>query len=396
MDKDHLQQIIKDDDLGLLEVKPKATGPQTEDERLATSYAEILAFVDAQGKEPEENFNDLNEHRLHSRLKGIRASPDKIEALRDLDRHNLLSEAKEITTIDDILNDDDLGILESPEDDIFTIRNVPEIKNKADYIGKRKKCEDFEQFEPLFVKCHSDLSAKKRKLLAFQNDSSIRQGGFYVQSGVLLYVSNIEQTEHRKEGERKNRSDFRLRCIYENGTESDLLRSTLAKRLRENGRRVTEHEDRMLEVEPEEGDIDSGFIYILKSLSDNPEIQNLANLYKIGFSRGSVEERIKNAESSTTYLMAPVKIIATYQCYNMNSQKFELLLHKFFRGACLDIDVFDEKNKRHTPREWFVVPLQAIEETIDLVITGNITDYSYDAQQGRIILKQESADSPNT
>ena len=154
--------------------------------------------------------------------------------------------------------------------------------------------------------------------------------------------------------------------------------------------------NRMLDVEPEEGDVESGFIYILKSLSENPEIQNLANLHKIGFSRGSVEERIKNAESSTTYLMAPVKIIATYQCYNMNSQKFELLLHKFFGGACLDIDVFDEKNKRHTPREWFVVPLQAIEETIELVITGKITDYAYDSQQGRIILKPESADSANS
>ena len=373
--------------MGLLDVKPKASGAQTENERLATSYEEILAFVDEHGKEPEENFSEINEHRLHSRLKGIRTSPDKIDALREMDRHSLLGEPKEITSITDVLDDDDLGILGSTEDDIFTLRNLPETINKGDYIGKTKPCKVFKDFEPLFLQCQADLRAGKRKLRSFSNDSSIKANRFYVRNGILLYVSEMNEREIRKE-QNRDRVDFRLRIIYENGTESDVLRNTLAKRLRENGRRVTEHEERMLEVEPEEGDEETGFIYILKSLSDNPEIKNLENLYKIGYSRLSVEDRIKNAEREATYLMAPVKIVATYQCYNLNTQKLEHLLHRFFGGACLNIDVFDENNRRHTPREWFIVPLSAIEETIDLLTQGTITDYVYDARQGVILPKQ--------
>jgi hypothetical protein len=386
VDKDQLKQLIEDDDLGLLDVKPKAAGAQTEDERLAASYEEISAFVDEHGKEPEENFGDLNEHRLHSRLKGIRTSPDKVEALREMDRHSLLGEPKEITSIGDVLDDDDLGILDSPEDDIFTLRNLPETINKGDYIGKTKPCKDFKDYEPLFLQCQADLKGGKRKLRSFSNDSSIKVNRFYVRNGILLYVSEMNEREIRNE-QKRDRVDFRLRIIYENGTESDVLRNTLAKRLRENGRRVTEHEERMLDVEPDEDDQESGFIYILQSLSKNPEIKNLENLYKIGYSRVPVEDRIKNAEKETTYLMAPVKIISTYQCYNLNTQRFEHLLHRFFGGACLNIDVFDENNKRHTPREWFVVPLSAIEETIELIINETIADFVYDARSGKIVAK---------
>jgi hypothetical protein len=397
VEKEELRKLIEDDDLGLLNVKPTASSAATEDERLLSSFEEILNFCDQHGREPKENFDDITEHMLFSRLLGIREDAGKIEAIREFDRLNLLNLEKPVQnlkSIKDILADDDMGLLDTPESSIFKLKNIPEIR-KSEYIGRRKQCEDFSDFETFFLECQSEIRSGRRKILPFQHDSSIKVSQFYIHNGVLLYVAEFLKEEFRDHKDR-NREDFRLRCVYENGTESDILRNSLGKRLRENGRRVTDHEDRMLDVEPEEGDVESGFIYILKSLSENLEIQNLANLYKIGFSRGSVEERIKNAESSTTYLMAPVKIIATYQCYNMNSQKFELLLHKFFGGACLDIDVFDEKNKRHTPREWFVVPLQAIEETIDLVITGNITDYAYDAQQGRIILKPESADSADT
>jgi len=73
----------------------------------------------------------------------------------------------------------------------------------------------------------------------------------------------------------------------------------------------------------------AGFIYILRSKSDKPEIKELNNLFKIGFSKTSVEERIKNASLEPTYLMADVKIVMAYQCYNMNPQKLEKLVHGF-------------------------------------------------------------------
>lgn len=78
--------------------------------------------------------------------------------------------------------------------------------------------------------------------------------------------------------------------------------------------------------------------------------------------RNPVEERIKNSTEDPTYLMAPVKIISTFECYNLNPQKLEQLLHNFFGESCLNIDIYDKHGKRHTPREWFIAPFEVIEK----------------------------------
>ena len=160
-----------------------------------------------------------------------------------------------------------------------------------------------------------------------------------------------------------------------------LLRS-LARELYKDGRRVTEHEDRLMDdlnnISAE--DSQTGHIYVLKSLSTNPDIASIHDLYKVGYSTVPVEERIKNAEDNPTYLMAPVHIIETFECFNLNPQKLELLLHKFFGKVCLEIDVFDKAGKRYTPREWFITPLPVIEEAIELIISGEIVNFVYDHQ----------------
>jgi hypothetical protein len=160
-----------------------------------------------------------------------------------------------------------------------------------------------------------------------------------------------------------------------------LLRS-LAAELYKHGKRVTEHDDKLLDhfnnINTE--DKEAGYIYVLRSKSDDPRITGIKNLFKIGYSRTEVAERIKNAEKQPTYLMAPVKYIAGWKCYNMNTQKFEQLIHNFFGNSCLELDVFDEKGKRHTPREWFIAPLPVIEQAIELIITGEIVNYKYDKE----------------
>jgi hypothetical protein len=160
-----------------------------------------------------------------------------------------------------------------------------------------------------------------------------------------------------------------------------LLRS-LARELYKNGRRITEHEDRLMDdlnnITDEDGQ--TGFIYILRSLSTDPQITSLKDLYKIGFSTVPVKERVKNAEDDPTYLMAKVHILETFECYNLNPQKLELLLHRFFGKVCLDADVFDREGKRYMPREWFIAPLPVIEEAIELIISGKIIDYVYDEE----------------
>jgi hypothetical protein len=246
-----------------------------------------------------------------------------------------------------------------------------------DYIAKRKPCKDFDKFEHLFKACQKDLRSRSREITAFKNEQQIDKGYFFVIKGVLLYVAEIG----KRKLDKNSKYNARLRVIYENGTESDLLLRSLSAELYKNGRRVTEHIDRHLDNLRGviDDDVASGFIYILKSKSQNEEIKSIENLYKIGYTTTTSKDRTSNAINEPTYLMAEVEEVSLYKCYNMTTQKLEKLLHKFFGHVCLLVDVFDKKGKRHTPREWFIVPLHIIDQAIGLIDSGEILDYVYDA-----------------
>jgi hypothetical protein len=205
-------------------------------------------------------------------------------------------------------------------------------------------------------------------------------------------VTITQKEQYLPDGKRL-REDGRTRCIFENGTESNMLKRSVEKILYTNGQVVSENADTVVESFREtfsditDEDQKAGFIYILKSKSTNPEISGVANLYKIGYSKIPVEERIKNARLEPTYLMADVRIVMAYQCYNMNPQKLEQLLHTFFGSSCLDVDVFDRDGRRHTPREWFIAPLSIIEQAIQLILSGEVVKYRYDAVDEIIVAR---------
>ena len=380
--KERFQDILENDPLGLLDDKPKASTIVTADERLLASFQGINDFYVQNGREPQAN-GDIQEHGLYSRLQGLRKNRLKREALLPHDEHGLLTEPEiEINSIDDIFADDALGVLDDDALNIFDTSRLPKETNMPGYVAKRKKCKDFGEFEHLFKQCHSDLEGGKRKLWPFAKEQQIDKGLFFILKGVLLYVADIGERENVK-----GKVNARLRCIFENGTESDMLLRSLSAELYKDGRRVLEHEDMLLsglEGVTEE-DQESGSIYILRSQSADPEITSINNLYKIGYSKLSVEERIKNAENEPTYLMAPVTIVTAFKCFNMNPQKLEQLLHQFFGNSCLNIDVHDHDGKRHTPREWFIAPLEVIEQAIHFLINGEITQFQYDADRQEII-----------
>jgi hypothetical protein len=390
MAKYGLEEVLQNDPLGLLgDVKPK-NPVLTEKDRLVTSFEEINAFLDEHGREPQREVSNMHEMKLFSRLKGIRKNPEKTAALEKHDRHGLLlgAENPEIGSLDDILNEDVLGLLDDDAEDIFTLKHVPKETTMPDYVARRKSCEDFDRFKPLFEACQKDLRESKRELYPFKDEQQIHEGYFFVLHGVLLYVESVGKRERIK-----GKTNARLRCIFENGTESDMLLRSLAAELYKDGRRVSEYEDRLYEqfYSVNDEDSETGYIYILKSLSDDPRIRDRENLYKIGYSRTPVEERIKNAANETTYLMAPVKIVAEYQTYNLNPQKFEQLLHNFFGHVCLNIDIFDTEGNRHAPREWFEVPLPVVDEAIKYILSGEIVAYRYDAQKKVITSKKQEA-----
>ncbi len=386
MDKNKaLEEIFNSDPMGLLDVEPKRSLALNADERLIASFQEINEFFERHKREPEPNGENIFEYQLYCRLKSLREDKDKVIVCELHDKYGLLkTEKKEITSIGDIFNDDSLDILDGDSEGLFDFKHIPKETTMPDYIASRKPCKDFSKFESLFIKCQSDLTNNKRKLYPFKNEQDITDGHFFVLKGVLLYVAQVGEKSNEK-----GKINARLRCIFENGTESDMLLRSLSAELYKHGRRVSENEDGLLggSESINEEDSETGFIYILRSLSTDPKIRNIPNLYKIGYSNTPVEERIKSAEQEPTYLMSQVKIVSIFKCYNLNPQKLEQLIHNFFGKNCLNFDIFDKDGIRHTPREWFIVPLDVIEEAIEYIISGEIVNYYYDSKRQMIMGK---------
>jgi len=392
-----LDDIFADDTDGILDEKPK-TPKATDLDRMVQEFEELSRFVDNNGREPSSNSSDLGEYRLAARLNRYRndTSLRDVQAIYKSDRHGLLSGKNEQyqekkMSIDDILDSIDL---DDGENSIFNLR--PSIKqalerDEADFVAQREPCKDFARYEAMFARVQDEIKSGKRQLLDAKI-SHLKEGGFYVYNGVLFFVESIQITQQdgvTPEGKHIYKNG-RTRCIFENGTEAALLKRSVEKLLYLNGKTVTEsseesatNAEKSLGITPD--DKACGFIYVCSSLSKNPYIANIANLYKIGFCTTSVEERLKNAENETTYLMAPVRHIASWQCFNMNPQKFEQLIHVFFGQVCLNVDVYDAEGNRHIPKEWFIVPLPIIEQAINLIISGEIVRYRYDTKLQKIV-----------
>lgn len=397
-----LKAILEDDPLDLLKEKPKTSSVVSPDSRLKESFDAINQFIDEHGHEPTKS-RDINERKLFSRLAGLRESPEKAATLLGLDRHNLLEGAEspepfEVESVEDILEADPLGLLGDggmEEVGLFDIDNLPTASRAAtDFVAKRKPCKDFGRYEAQLIQVQREIRENKRRLLPYENKGeALVEGGYYILDGILLFLEKKETATYSKTVDGKRfREDGRTRCIFENGTESNMLSRSLAKALDKSGKTVTQTEDEIndefqknLGVVKEEDTL-AGYIYVLKSQSKNAEIQNLQHLYKVGFSTTTVEKRISNAAKEPTYLMAPVSIVAEYYAYNMNTQKFESLIHRFFADVCLDVEVADHKGKMHQPREWFIAPLDAINRAIELIVSSQIQHYRYDAHNKEIVL----------
>lgn len=388
MDKQYLSldDILADGDFGDM-FNFKSSNPIiTADDRLMESFNEINKFIDEHGHEPS-NMLDMNERKLAKRLEGIRNEPDKVLALKEHDKHNLLQvEEKPIESLDDILHDDFLANILGGNDpsasDIFDLKHVKHSSERqsTDFVARRKVCKNFAKYEPLFKQCQAELKSGIRKLIKF-NEQNLVPNTYFVVDGILGYLETVYDLVKDK----NSKFDGRIYCVFENGTESNMLFRSLGKMLYNNGQIVSSSNaeniaefNRGFEIISDD-DKSTGYIYILKSKSINPKIANIDDLYKIGYSTIPVEERIKNAENEPTYLMASVEIVSVYECYNLNPQKFEHIMHTFFSEACLNLDVFGEDGKRYNPREWFILPLAVIEEAIAHIISGDILKFSYDS-----------------
>lgn len=395
-----LDEIFNEDEFGLLDVKPKVSVVKSDEDRLVDSFQEINAFYEKNKREPSST--SMSEYGLLSRLKSLRENEKHKIICKPFDKFNLLGHVDiPKPTLDEILEEDDLGLLDIDSDlSIHNFKHTPkhEDRAKTDFVAQRKSMpeKEFAKYETMFQQVHKDLREGKRKLLPFYDaEKNLVEGNFYVVDGILAYleVSDAEKVlKENKSGDRV-RLEGRTVTIFENGTMSNMLFRSLGKAILKNGNIVSNTDDKTendLFVNSglvSEEDIQSGWIYILKSKSQNPKISELKDLYKIGFSKNKVQDRVKNAATEATYLFADVEIVATYLCYNLNTHYFENLIHRFFGNSCLNIDIYNEKKQRITPREWFVVPLPIINDVIQLIISGGILNYRYDDKNKKLILK---------
>ncbi len=381
-----LEDIFNNDPLDLLKVKPRVPAITTDD-RLVESFKEIKQFYSTHQRPPAES-TDIKERQLWMRLSHIKDDYEKCMALKEYDTCGLLDEVKEIEMIDDVLDSDPLGILSADVDDepdIFThnFTKTMSEREQTDFVARRKQCKDFDKFEPMFKDIHKELSENHRKLLKF-NERQLEPGTFFVHQGTLLYLESTSDLIKDK----FEKFDGRTRVIFENGTESNMKFRSLGKILLDAGKAVSARVTKGLN-EVTDDDNATGYIYILRSLSDNPEIRALDNLYKIGFTSNTVAERVKKAKSDPTYLMADVELIAEFKTFNVNPQKLEDLIHTFFNRVKLDIKVKDDSGNIKSPKEWYIVPLEIIKQVIELIISGEIINYRYDDLNQRLVMTDQ-------
>jgi len=385
--KQQLDNLILNDDEGLFDTKKKVSNIISSDDRLVQGFNEINKFYEENDRSPSEFADDVQEKSLYNRLEGLKNNEARRNKLIDYDVYNILSEKGSINSIEDILDDE--FFKSDNEEKLFDLKHVKDQKDReeSDFVARRKKCKDFEKYEQIFKDCHADLVLGERTYSGFNVGTTMSKGDFYIHRGMLIYIADVGEIKIDKWG----KEDGRLNVIFENGTQSNMLMRSLGKVLNTDiGQTITKRKSKLLdEMIPEnkriaEEDKEVGYIYILKSLSENYKIKEIENLYKVGYSSGSVEDRIKNAENEPTYLMASVSIVATYKCFNLNPNKLEHLLHTFFGSACLTLDIYDNENKRHSPREWFSVPLNIIDNAIELVLSEKISNYQYNHEKASI------------
>jgi len=382
--------------LGIDAAPAKASHHTPQEERLIAGFEDILRFVQEQGRAPLHGEDrDIFERLYAVRLDRLRALTNAHALLAPLDTVGLLGGASSNGTSDPTDGLDDMALLAElgladGADDITQLTHVRsyEERKATEDIATRTRCEDFDRFQPLFERVEGDLQTGLRKTLRFGRDGSVEPGNFFILGGQIAYVAEMGRLVRTPNGE----ANARLRVIYSNGTESDLLQRSLQRALYKDdtGRRITDDEAGPLfgdTLEPD--DIVNGTIYVLKSLSDHPFVaENRDVIHKIGVTGGKVETRIAKAERDPTYMLAKVEVVATYKLSNLNRTRLENIFHRIFQSARLDLTIPDRLGAPTKPREWFMVPLFVIDEAVRRIQDGSITDYVYDPGSARLVKNQ--------
>lgn len=409
--------------MGLLAVETPSTVPAAE-RQLRDRFQAVVAFAQQHGRAPEAHADDFEEAVLGTRLNALRNDPEHVAILRGsdslglLNHHGSVSQANEppndpapgtkagttsasapssegeqesqaqdtATSLDDVLTSDVLGLLDGGDSSLFDLRHVPryEIRQTAEEIAQRRHCDDFYRFTSFFERLRDELRAGEAETVRFRRATQIREGDAFVLNGMLCLVDSVGD-----QSEEAGRFNPRLRVVFDNETESNLLMLSLAAALYkdDNGRRVLQNNFVEDFNNISHRDQRVGTVYILRSLSERGEIQSVRNLYKIGYTEHSVETRIAQAARDKTFLEAPVKIVTTFDCYNLDPHRFERLIHAMLAHQRLNVTLRSAAGEKYQPREWFTVELDTAREVVRRIIDGSIVSYRINQTTGRIVSK---------
>ena len=378
-----------------VEAEAKSVSSHTpRDERLLAGFEDIQRFVDRSGRAPQHGEDkDIFERLYAVRLERLRSLPDAVALLTPLDRQELLigetaSPAAPAEDLDDDALLAELGIGEQQGglSDLRNVRSAAE-KRAAEEIADRVPCADFERFKPQFDRIANELkSGLVQSKPIDAGNRTVESGDYFVLDGIVLYVAEVGvpiKTTARE-------LDSRLRVIFANGTESNLLLRSLQRAFYNDpaARRLVSPQSGQIAFGDtwEADDVESGTIYVLRSLSDHPYVaEHRALIHKIGVTGGKVEARIANAELQATYLLAKVEVVATYQLAGINRTKMEKLFHRLFAAARLNITINDRFGNPVQPEEWFLVPLFVIDEAVKRIRDGTITQLVYDPKAAKLV-----------
>ena len=402
---------VGNDPHGLLKNVKIKSKERANDSHLSRKFEEINQFIDIHDRVPSIDSSEITEALLAESLKAICDKSFDDPVLKSMDRYQLLptgnecitelnslenqakvagsaiEAASKVTSLDDIFNM--AGDLLDDSADIFNLKHVPvqkQSKDMPDEIADRFKCLDFWKFEALFNSMHDKLKSGEFQLQKFSNNSQIREGDFFILKGVACFVDSIDSMS-----ESKDVHNPRMRLIFENGLESNMLMRSLAASLYkdENGRRVMQGADSVTDVllSVTHKDKPLGYLYVLRSLGNKAELAKFDHLYKIGFTTTTVEERIKNATRDTAFLEAPVETVTFFECREVNPHMLERLVHTFLEAQRLTLMLVGRDGKPYLPNEWFNVSLDTIRSVVARISDGTINQYRMDNTTGEIVRK---------
>lgn len=414
----NLNDIFNNDSMNLLEnVQPlMASRTKSTDSVIVAKFKEIVGFYKLYGRKPAMDSDDIGEELLGIALNEMANNPDRKKELKPYDAYDLLESenlqsaattsleqptantnqeishsntSHSITSLNDIFSSDKLGLLNDLGnidilgDNVHSVNVRKRIENTADEIGDRFECKDFENFEPIFFKIRQLMHQGKYRIQKENPTQYVRKHAVLVLMDMLCYVADIEEDKNRQNTNFKDR----VRLIFANGTESNMLARSLATALskhKQNSYHVLITDQEWADQHPtEQTDLyhqindksRTGVIYIAKLKTPKQELVNYQHLYKIGFSINTGQERIKNCLKDETFLYSEVEILAEYEAHNANAQKIEYLLHSFFANQKLNIKLLSANGKYYSPNEWFNVPLSEIDTALNLILTGEISQY---------------------